>query len=499
MASSWVAHSAKIALAGVGLSLAGSVLLYWSYGDCLRAFFHFDDFWILGRVAEIRLRSIADVKGVFVPVHGFLLYRPLSTVGYFLALRALFGNDPFGYHLVQMGLQVVNAMLCAVLVGRIVRSTLAGWAVGLAYLTAPGLAIASCWPALCTVTAPTLFGLLALLCWLQQRLVVRVIFVPACFLLALAGSEHGVVIPLVLLVASAFLGDAPRRAGDMVLVAVLGAVSAAYVLLKLWYVREGVFADFPDPFVRAVFLSGYHVDWHPWVFFRSLGTYLFCALGPLWRFTTTAEEVKVGSGVLVVAALLATVAASLRTRDRLRQELLRAASFGLSWFIVSLLPVAFVPGRTGSYYISMGAPGLLLWLVGSVTAATHVAATRVAMAFTLVLILFHALHLREIRSSEEQRFFRNFTEAAERWTRTVADVQRLPSVTEIVVPDSWLAQLVFSQGQVARTLLCSDVRVTVTPNIEQTTASPGRVILREPFRYPGDPQARALWLPKRCP
>jgi hypothetical protein len=62
-----------------------------------------------------------------------------------------------------------------------------------------------------------------------------------------------------------------------------------------------------------------------------------------------------------------------------------------------------------------------------------------------------------------------------------------------------LAQLVFVQGEVTKSLLCSPIQVRVVRDIDHVPEQPGRVILREPFWYPRDPQARSRWLPRRCP
>lgn len=486
----------RVLSAAVATLVLGNGLLYWSYGECLSAFFHFDDFWVLGRAAQIASDERASFLSIFAPVHGFLLYRPLSTIGYFLGIRLAFGNDPFWYHLVQMALQSVNASLVCLLAARLLRSPIVGLAAGLTYLTTPGLAIASCWPALCTVTAPTLFGLLALISWTSPSPVIRMTLTPWWFAGALASSEHGVVLPLVLFLATVLIPTAARGRADIATLGLLCALSAAYASYKIYYLRFGVVSDFPDPIVRAVMLQGYTPEFSLAVFLRGIGTYVGYAFSPALFLVQQTASTKMWVGVGLLVALATTVVAFLRTQKR--KAHFGIAAFGGAWFVVSLLPVIFLPQHVASYYVAMGAPGISLWILGGARGLR--VSRQIAAAMLLgISLVGHWQGRNVILESDEFQFFRNFTHAAERWIRSVAELQLHPHVTEVVVPDSYLAQLVFVQGEVTKSLLCSPIQVRVVRDIDHVPEQPGRVILREPFWYPRDPQTRSRWLPRRCP
>src|SRR5262249_11015091 len=150
-----------------------------------------------------------DVAQLFVPTHGFLFYRPLSTVTYFHVLHALFGTDPVGFHAVHLAFHVGNALLVYALAAQLLGEPWLAFAAALVYATAPGHALAAYWIALFTVTGTAFFYYLGLWVWLRTGDRWRVPLTLTLFIAALLSSEHAVSFPLVLTL-SALLLERPR-------------------------------------------------------------------------------------------------------------------------------------------------------------------------------------------------------------------------------------------------------------------------------------------------
>ncbi len=484
------------AVAVVGGLTAGICALFlYAYGDCLAAFFHFDDFWVLGRVAAIEEGLPASWYRIFEPVHGFLLYRPLSTVAYFLALRLTFGNDPAGYHAVQLAFQVANSLLVFALACGVFRAYAPALAAALWYATAPALGIGACWNSLFTATGASCAIFVGVLVWMRWpgrwgRAVTLV-----CFVFALLASEHGVTFPLWLLASWRLLGSRWSEAGSRRLLALAIAVSVAYSAAKLAYLRWGLEWRFPDPAERAFVLHGYQPDWHPSIGLTAIGTYLGYAGAPLLFLTDLSAPWRLAVGSLLLLVAVGSVVWALRTEPEAMQ--VRAVAFGLTCFLASILPVAFLPRHVASYYATAGAAGVAIATAAIFSLSTPYRKIGATLLSVAVLGAFLG-NQPKVQASEEFAFFRNFTWAAERWLHSVADIGSWGQVQRVVVPDSVLAQLVFEQGRAHQVLLCSPLELEVAKNLEDIPERPGQVILRQPFLYPRNEGRRRAWLPNRC-
>lgn len=491
---SW--RASKTILVPVLLSAGLAGLFRNSYGECLDAFFHFDDFWVLGAAERVERGLPWGVWRIFEPVHGFLLYRPLSTVGYFLVLRILFGNDPAAFHVVQLAFQVVNGVLVYAIALLVFRRQLLAVTASLVYASAPALAIAACWNSLFTVTGAAFFSYLGLLAWIGWQGPLGMAATGVCFVAALLASEHGLTLPLALIGAAVFLRVRAQERHRWTVLALWLAVSVAYALAKLLYLRFGLEADFPDPAARAFILEGYAPEWGISVALASLGTYLGYAFVPLFWLTKADASVRIAAGTLLVLVTCLAAVACLRKWHS--HEGLPFVAFGLTWFLVSILPVAFLPRHVASYYGTIGACGIAV----AFTATLAVCWTRrevVAAAGLAALVFVAFLKVRgQVLDSEEFRFFRNFTWAAERWVRSVSDLSRTGAVNVVSVPDSVLSRLVFEQGRAQEVLLCSRVDVQVVRGEDSALTSGHHVFLKEPFLYLREQPRHRAWLPRWC-
>lgn len=179
-----------------------------TYGGVLRYGFTGSD--TLSLIATARLRSAADLgrvlteplmAGTSFVEHG-LFYRPVSTLSFSLD-GALWGLDPFGYHLTDLLLHVAVTVLVLLAVRRLREGRLAAaWLAAALFTTHPILvesvpAISRRQDALAA-----LFLLLALLLhlrWLDRRRGRWLAAALAAYLLALGAKEVAVVFPLLVL------------------------------------------------------------------------------------------------------------------------------------------------------------------------------------------------------------------------------------------------------------------------------------------------------------
>lgn len=179
-----------------------------TYGGVLRYGFTGSDTWSL--IAAARLRSAADLgrvlteplmAGTSFVEHG-LFYRPVSTLSFSLD-GALWGLNPFGYHLTDLLLHVAVTLLVLLVVRRLREGRLgAAWLAAALFTTHPILvesvpAISRRQDALAA-----LFLLLALLLhlrWLARGRGRWLAAALAAYLLALGAKEVAVVFPLLVL------------------------------------------------------------------------------------------------------------------------------------------------------------------------------------------------------------------------------------------------------------------------------------------------------------
>lgn len=491
--------------AGLGRSLAAvasvvavaTSVVWFGSADCLRAFFHFDDYWVLQAASRIELDSIADLAAFFEPINGFLLYRPLSTLAYFFGLRMAFGHDPVAYHAVQMAFQVVNTVLVYSIADRILfTSRLPAVAVAVLYLTAPGHAIATCWNALFTMTGAAFFYFLGLWAWVGIDGRARGPLALLCFCATLLSSEHGVTFPLAVSAVTCLLYPRSSWRHGLWAQAAMHVLAAGYVIGKLYYVREILPNAALAPMARALALQGYAPQLDPAAAIGQLGTYLGFASGALYTVVAMGAWIKPPLGLaLILAWVLATSAVLLDGRSR---QPVRLVAFGLSLFGIALGPVLLLPNHVYSYYVGIAALGFALAVVG----ATGLLPRAVRQAATWLLIplalAVYATTIGTVRQSEEFRFFRSFTTASARWLYSVSVATSMESTNEVVVPHDALTDMVFNRWEAHRVLLCARYDVRTAERLDIIPSAPRRAVILRPLDLPGGAQRPWAWLPRHC-
>lgn len=465
----------------------------WTYKDCLRSFFHFDDFWVLAAAARVQPHSVRELLRIFEPIHGFLLYRPVSTVLYFFTLREAFGYDPTGYHATQIAFQMLNGVLVYAIADSVLFSRPLAAAVALVYVTAPGHAIAACWIALFTMTGTTFFYFLAVWVWVRLDSRWRIPLTLLLFAAALLASEHAVSLPLTLTAASLLL--APQRDWGRTGRELAGfyLMGGGYVVAKLYYMRYGLADAFSDPAARAYAEAGYHVSLEPLSILQHLGRYCAFTVDLLYgRVESDPSALVVG----VLVALLAVGATVCVGSGRWSARPLRVAAFGLDVFIIGLAPVLVLPSHIYSYYVGIAAMGMALAIVGFAHALPRLSRLTPWAVVVLLLAVHVGSTATAVRGSEEFRFFRSFSDGAARWLYTLRLRAEVPNLDEVVLPATGLTDTVFNVGRAHQLFLCAGYRVRTVADINAVEPAMNRLILVHPDPLPqwAQPQKPWFWL-----
>ncbi len=304
------------------LLLALAVLL--AYGNVPGNSFHYDDEHSI--LENPHLRSLANAPRFFSDSSTFSglaearMYRPLLVLSYALNY-ALGGYAPLGYHLVNMGLHLVNALLV--------------WRVALALgvRAGPALAAALLFAVHPVLSEPvnyissrssllvTCFVALAFLLYVQGR---AAVLVCASYAAALLAKSSAITFPFLLLLVPQRVGDSRGRSTLYICAALSG--------LYLWGTQA---------IVGKAMLEPVRTHWVQWATqSKALVFYVYKAFAP---FALSVEpqfrlSPSFGEGVVLVAlaAVLSLAFIALRSA---RGVLL----LGTGWFFIALLPPSIVP------------------------------------------------------------------------------------------------------------------------------------------------------------
>ena len=176
------------------------ILTYW---NGIENGFTYDDHYVIS--ANELVRSV-DPSQIFTSPfwRGFATegsgtyYRPFTVLTYSLD-HSLYTLAPSGFHLTNILLHTVTALLVLLLSRRLIRSERAALAAGLVFAVHPVLTEAVASASGRSDVLVTLFGLSAILCHLSRRTWVRRASCIPLFL-ALCSKEIGLVLPTILFI-----------------------------------------------------------------------------------------------------------------------------------------------------------------------------------------------------------------------------------------------------------------------------------------------------------
>ncbi len=373
------------------------------YRSSLEDFFFFDDFVYLERS---QIGSLRDIPALFsVERARFGLseqnhsYRPLSTNLYFGLLQLVFGPRPFPFHLANLLLLTTNAILVWRLLSLLGIGSATGFAFALVYAAGSANFDSQLWLSVCQELIFEMNALLAIVLFdrgtAKDRRLPRWLALGA-YGLALLSKEMAITVPVVMFL----LGIVVRRLRTRDL---LGRLSPFLLMTVAYLIWRSANFQFPSegPYALKVgsFVASHLVQYALW-----------------------SVEAFFGSGQKEVA-LLAVIALAVGFLLLPRERKSHFAFF-LMWFLVSLLPVLFMPNHIFRYYLAFPMVGV----VGAIALVADDRLRRTSARPTAAIVLVGAVATFTGLSS--RKFSREAAGRA-RLTATFAEIIRQ---TRLLVP-----------------------------------------------------------------
>ncbi len=366
-----------------------AVALLAVYGKSLRNdFVIWDDDSLVFQNPLTESLSPQTVAGAFTS-YDPELYVPLTIISYQIE-HALFGYNPFFYHLTNLVLHIAVAALVLFLLERLGLKKWTAFFAALLFAVHPINAEAVAWVSARKDLLASLFSLLSLLAYLRIRedegncwKILSLVF----FLLALLSKPVAIMLPAAFLLTD-WLRDGNLKKACRPGVAIAAVMSAVFLVIGLYGKQRNISAlSVLDTLLLAAKSAVF-----------SVTQYLFpVSLSPLYLQT---EPITLSSPQFFVAVILCVVLGAgviLIALRASRYAWARTILFGLCWYVLFLAPsftnftkdqsVYFFSDR----YVYLSQIGLLFmggWLIDSITQRWR---TMMGILFSILLLLFSGL------------------------------------------------------------------------------------------------------------
>lgn len=265
---------------------------------------------------------------------GETTYRPVTTVSYFIDYT-LWKLNPFGYHLTNVILHIINAVLIYLLLDIIFNNNIFALLSTVLFVIHPVNAEVINCTAFRTNILVSLFSILSIVLYFRYKLAqnnkrrIYLIFSLFSFSLALLSKEIAVMLPLLLILCDYYQSSlVPRKIFKNF------GIYSLYFLLSILYV---LFYLFVMPPQQKIFtLTGIYKRIIE--MFIALGIYIKGFLSPIDLFPLPAEILDTNDN-FVPYVLLSLIFIILCVYVILKMKRFPKASFAILWFFITLLPV----------------------------------------------------------------------------------------------------------------------------------------------------------------
>jgi len=363
------------------------VLAVLVYANAIRNDFNFDDTTLIQNNSLVRLANLPKILvsnyWANTPfAQGVLLYRPLPVASFALD-RAVWGDNPAGFHLTNVLINAADAVLVFVLLASLFGDRLSPLPLSLCALLfalhpvhteAINMVVGR------TELLAALFGLLTFLCYRHGRKPAAFGF----FFLALLSKEIAVTIPAVI-----FLHEylSKRR------VARWSYVVFAGVLLAYLAIRFAVLGGFTSVHQTGM-LDQQNVVQRALTVIKALGCYLRLLVIP-WPLTPDYSDVPLPGSALAFGVLLplAAIVLLLMVAWSLR-KVAWAVTFAILWFFVTILPVSNVisiGAFLGERFLYLPSVSVALLAAGVWCHSSHKGRAKACLAAGLLVCVVFAL------------------------------------------------------------------------------------------------------------
>lgn len=357
----------------IGFVLVLTLLSAWIFRSSFNNFFSQDDFF---HMILSRNESLVTSFNIFEKARmDYYVYRPLTTQVFWKAGLALFGLNPFGYHLIAFAFFALNIGLVVYLSEKITRSRPVSFLAGFFYALSPANYYRLYFLSNFQETLMATLVFLAMILYLKKNWLA----IPV-FLISLTCKETAVVVPGAFLLLDMFEKRIPGKTFWL-----CAALSAVYFFLHKYFYgffSGGIYAfdlnpiktlnnylwywlwslGFPESFVNLKLIA----------FPTLINPKFFTAFGP--------QGQQIVIGFLIFSALLIA-----RLFKNIRDSYtLRVLAFCFGFFIIFILPVGFFPFHKFAYSLALPIFATSLILA---TLLINVRGYKILLGAYLVLVL----------------------------------------------------------------------------------------------------------------
>lgn len=305
-------------------------------------------------------KPLAILKQVF-DIENKLFYRPLANT-YLLLMYEIFGSNPTPFHLIALTVHIINSCLVALIVDIVIRDRLISYLTAMIY----GAAIAIhldplAWAVGIYDVGGAFFFFMSMWLFLSNRPVISATFYFfGCFF-----KESVVILPILLFSYTLLMRSKMQLTKKTTAITTDWKHTIPFLMCMMVALAIKLSSGispfyFPAEHPYVIDLAGAHI-------IKNLLAYL------VWMFQSLlpSPSVKVHTYQFFILAvvlallygiLLALVVFRLRGKHFQSQRII----FLLTWLLVSLMPVLFLPNHTYRYYATYSLPafvGSMLFLV----------------------------------------------------------------------------------------------------------------------------------------
>ena len=362
------------------------------YANSLDSKFVWDDTSLI--VENPYIKSWHNLDSVFTKniYHGanklINYYRPLQLLSY-MAEYSIWGLNTFGYHLMNLMLHAMNAVLVYLLILAIFGSSGIGLLTALMFVTAPAISSVTYYVSARADLLVAMFMLLSALTFFEYHRKRRAQFYVASilsFVFALLSRENAIILPFLLIMI--FFQNKERDRKTL-----LRSISPYFLILLVYiFLRVTVlnFSVAPDELAPGNYITQTPLLYRLLTDFKVLITYLRLLLFPFnlhmnWYIRPVSFILE--PGLVFCVGLIASLAIIIKKVSRDHPQIL----FGVAWFFVTLLPVLNIyPLSTFLHDAWLYVPCIGFFFIFS-TILLKIAPRRVGRAIIAIFLLYFTI------------------------------------------------------------------------------------------------------------
>jgi len=338
----------------------------------LKYYFFQDDFYIL-RITHAN--NFSQILKLFIPPKNVTFYRPVSDIIFYQFFYKIFYHNAFYYHLFGLFLHFANTMLIFKIVKKITKLIPLALLTSFFYVVGANHYMALSWLAAYHYLLGTTFALLGFLYFLkwvekdnQKLLIISLGF----NVLGVLSEQIMAILPLLILIYVLFFIKKYKRllVKNWWYFLSLFSISVFYFIFRFFIFKIPLEETYQMSFdIRMLKTFFWHVLWSlniPEEFKYQMMSLL--KVNP--QFVSDFNDVNKRVWFLLILNLILIYLIPLlilfiaRVKKKLSgKSFFKLSLFGLLWFLISLLPVIFLPLHQYPYFLILASIGWLIFFL----------------------------------------------------------------------------------------------------------------------------------------